>query len=120
MVPTPVGSRLLSLSLINRAGAVAQESLPRDFARTSDALPAAPQPAPWPNQASPGRRCSSSHFDCLFSTRFFDYEIKPVYLRASPMADVNDKKLIALVRAAMDATKTGCWRVTERTQTTQA
>jgi len=40
---------------------------------------------------------NSSLFNWLFSTRFYDYEIKPVYLRNSPLADCNDKKLISLV-----------------------
>lgn len=40
---------------------------------------------------------NSELFQWLFATRFFDYEIKPVYLRAAPLADANDSKLVALV-----------------------
>jgi hypothetical protein len=44
---------------------------------------------------------NSSLFNWLFSTRYFDYEIKPVYLRACPMPDVNDAKLVRAVTAIM-------------------
>lgn len=40
---------------------------------------------------------NSSLFNWIFSTRFFDYEIKPVYLRQAPMADVNNERLVRLV-----------------------
>ncbi|MDP1624355.1 MAG: N-6 DNA methylase [bacterium] len=40
---------------------------------------------------------NSNLFNWLFSTRYYDYEIKPVYLRNSPLADCNNKKLISLV-----------------------
>ncbi|MDQ3693827.1 MAG: N-6 DNA methylase [Chloroflexota bacterium] len=40
---------------------------------------------------------NSSLFNWLFSTRFYDYEIKPVYLRASPLADANYPALIGAV-----------------------
>ncbi|HAJ79595.1 MAG TPA: restriction endonuclease subunit M, partial [Fibrobacteres bacterium] len=40
---------------------------------------------------------NSSFFDWLFSTNYYDYEIKPVYLRKSPLADTNNKNLIKLV-----------------------
>jgi hypothetical protein len=40
---------------------------------------------------------NSELFQWLFSTRFFDYEIKPVYLRSAPLADSNDAGLIGLV-----------------------
>ena len=40
---------------------------------------------------------NSELFQWLFSTRFFDYEIKPVYLRSAPLADSNDSALVALV-----------------------
>lgn len=33
---------------------------------------------------------NSQLFQWLFGTRFFDYEIKPVYLRSAPLADSND------------------------------
>lgn len=44
---------------------------------------------------------NSSLFNWLYSTRFFDYEIKPVYLRASPMANTNDPQLVKLVKAML-------------------
>ena len=40
---------------------------------------------------------NSKLFDWLFSTRFYDYEIKPVYLRSCPLADTNNKKLIDFI-----------------------
>jgi hypothetical protein len=40
---------------------------------------------------------NSELFQWLFSSRFFDYEIKPVYLRSAPLANSNDFKLIELV-----------------------
>ena len=55
---------------------------------------------------------NSSLFNWIFSSRYFDYEIKPVYLRACPMPDVNDSKLIKAVssiiqtQAAIDASRT--------------
>jgi type I restriction-modification system DNA methylase subunit/predicted type IV restriction endonuclease len=36
---------------------------------------------------------NSNLLNWIYSTRFFDYEIKPIYLRVSPLADVNDVKL---------------------------
>ncbi len=36
---------------------------------------------------------NSALFNWLYSTRFFDYEIKPVYLRSTPIADTEDKEL---------------------------
>lgn len=42
---------------------------------------------------------NSSTFNWLFSTRYYDYEIKPVYLRACPMPDVNDTSLVRAVSA---------------------
>ncbi len=41
---------------------------------------------------------NSRLFNWLFSTRFFDYEIKPVYIRTAPLANPNDEDLNALVR----------------------
>jgi adenine-specific DNA-methyltransferase len=41
---------------------------------------------------------NSELFQWLFATRFFDYEIKPVYLRSAPMADTKDSKLVAMVQ----------------------
>ena len=40
---------------------------------------------------------NSTLLNWIFSTRFYDYEIKPVYLRACPLADVNNSKLVNLV-----------------------
>ncbi|MFA5689642.1 MAG: TaqI-like C-terminal specificity domain-containing protein [Kiritimatiellales bacterium] len=40
---------------------------------------------------------NSSLFNWLYLNRYFDYEIKPVYLRKSPLCDVNNKKLNQLV-----------------------
>jgi hypothetical protein len=40
---------------------------------------------------------NSQLFQWLFSTRFFDYEIKPVYLRIAPLANSNDFELESLV-----------------------
>ena len=40
---------------------------------------------------------NSNLFNWLFSTRFFDYEIKPVYLRSAPLADANDRHLNEMV-----------------------
>lgn len=56
---------------------------------------------------------NSELFNWLYSTRYIDYEIKPVYLRNSPMADVNNAELIKLVKSVIkdkqknkDTTKT--------------
>jgi len=40
---------------------------------------------------------NSELFQWLFSTRFFDYEIKPIYLRGAPLANSNDPQLGSLV-----------------------
>ena len=40
---------------------------------------------------------NSNLFNWLFSTRYFDYEIKPVYLRSCPLANVKNANLISLV-----------------------
>ncbi len=40
---------------------------------------------------------NSSLFNWLYSNRFFDYEIKPIYLRNSPLCDTNNNELIYLV-----------------------
>jgi type I restriction-modification system DNA methylase subunit len=40
---------------------------------------------------------NSQLFQWLFATRFFDYEIKPVYLRIAPLADSNDAPLESAV-----------------------
>jgi hypothetical protein len=39
----------------------------------------------------------------LFSTRYFDYEIKPVYLRSCPLPDVNNEQLRKTVEKILDA-----------------
>ena len=41
---------------------------------------------------------NSRVYNWLYSTRYYDYEIKPVYLKASPIPDVNDPKLVKLVK----------------------
>jgi adenine-specific DNA-methyltransferase len=41
---------------------------------------------------------NSQLFNWIFSTRFYDYEIKPVYLRTAPLANSNDPTLIGLVK----------------------
>jgi methylase of polypeptide subunit release factors len=46
---------------------------------------------------------NSTLFDWLFSTRFFDYEIKPVYLRQCPMPNVNEPALISAVEEMLRA-----------------
>jgi len=37
---------------------------------------------------------NSTLFNWLFSTRYFDYEIKPAYLRGCPLADCDENKLV--------------------------
>jgi len=41
---------------------------------------------------------NSKLFNWLYSKRFFDYEIKPIYLRNSPMCDTNNVELVNLVK----------------------
>jgi hypothetical protein len=56
---------------------------------------------------------NSSLYEWLFSTRYFDYEIKPVYLRTAPLADTKDPRLTRLTKRllkttlALEAAKTG-------------
>ena len=45
---------------------------------------------------------NSSLFNWLFSTRFYDYEIKPVYMRICPLADATDAQLNGAVRSMLD------------------
>jgi hypothetical protein len=45
---------------------------------------------------------NSSLFNWLFSTRYYDYEIKPVYLRNCPLADPKDKTLVRLVTRVLN------------------
>jgi hypothetical protein len=40
----------------------------------------------------------SKLFNWIYSLRFLDYEIKPIYLRKSPLCDSNDKSLISKVK----------------------
>lgn len=40
---------------------------------------------------------NSKLFNWLYSKRYFDYEIKPIYLRNSPLAETNNLELIAKV-----------------------
>lgn len=40
---------------------------------------------------------NSSLYNWLYSNRYYDYEIKPIYLRNSPLCDTNNKELISLV-----------------------
>lgn len=41
---------------------------------------------------------NSKLFNWLYSKRYFDYEIKPIYLRNSPLADINNSELIIKVK----------------------
>jgi hypothetical protein len=41
---------------------------------------------------------NSQLYNWLFSTRYFDYEIKPIYLKECPLADTNSPDLLALVK----------------------
>jgi hypothetical protein len=47
---------------------------------------------------------NSSLYEWLFSTRYFDYEIKPVYLRAAPLADTENQSLVKAARRLMETT----------------
>jgi type I restriction-modification system DNA methylase subunit len=60
---------------------------------------------------------NSNLFNWLFSSRFYDYEIKPVYLRASPMADVNDARLVKLVGDMLEAKRELAQAQTDRDKT---
>jgi len=44
---------------------------------------------------------NSKLFNWLYSTRYIDYEIKPIYLRNSPLANTNNKQLIKLVKSVI-------------------
>jgi adenine-specific DNA-methyltransferase len=48
---------------------------------------------------------NSNLFNWLFSTRFIDYEIKPIYLRKSPLADTNNSELIEKVQRLLTSKK---------------
>lgn len=63
---------------------------------------------------------NSKLFNWLFSTRYYDYEIKPVYLRSCPLADANNKELVSAVdrvlelRAGHSSVKTSEERVRQQ------
>jgi adenine-specific DNA-methyltransferase len=46
---------------------------------------------------------NSSLLNWLFSVSFYDYEIKPIYLRQAPLADEADIRLVKLVREMLHA-----------------
>ena len=48
---------------------------------------------------------NSSLYEWLFATRYFDYEIKPVYLRAAPLADTEHPGLVKLTKRLLTATQ---------------
>lgn len=48
---------------------------------------------------------NSNLFQWIFAKKFFDYEIKPIYIKQCPMADVNNERLVALVNKILDNTK---------------
>jgi hypothetical protein len=45
---------------------------------------------------------NSKLFNWLYTKRYFDYEIKPIYLRNSPLCDTNDNELIRLVKEIIE------------------
>lgn len=45
---------------------------------------------------------NSNLFNWLYSKRFLDYEIKPTYLKISPLADTNNLELIQLVKERLN------------------
>ncbi|MDD3740504.1 MAG: Eco57I restriction-modification methylase domain-containing protein [Bacteroidales bacterium] len=45
---------------------------------------------------------NSKLFNWLYSKRYFDYEIKPIYLRNSPLCNTNDKELNRLVKEIIE------------------
>lgn len=49
---------------------------------------------------------NSNLFNWLYSKRYFDYEIKPIYLRNSPLCNTNDKELNRLVKSIIEKRKT--------------
>jgi len=56
---------------------------------------------------------NSTLFNWIYSSSYFDYEIKPIYLRSSPLANSNDSRLVGAVERMLDlhrrlsASKTG-------------
>jgi len=49
---------------------------------------------------------NSKLFNWLYSKRYFDYEIKPIYLRNSPLCNTNDKELNRLVKEIIELRNT--------------
>jgi len=45
---------------------------------------------------------NSKLFNWLYSKRYFDYEIKPIYLKNSPLCNTNDKELNRLVKEIIE------------------
>jgi hypothetical protein len=45
---------------------------------------------------------NSKLFNWLYTKRYFDYEIKPIYLRNSPLCDTNDNELNRLVKEIIE------------------
>jgi hypothetical protein len=62
---------------------------------------------------------NSKLFNWLFSTRFYDYEIKPNYLRICPLADCNNQKLISAVQQILTLNKSTTRRNLPPTQLSQ-
>ncbi len=50
---------------------------------------------------------NSKLYNWLFSNRYYDYEIKPIYLRNSPLCNVNDKYLCLCSKQILEAKKQG-------------
>ena len=48
---------------------------------------------------------NSRLYNWLYSVRFLDYEIKPIYLRRSPLCDTNNPSLVSIVKQILDAKK---------------
>jgi len=45
---------------------------------------------------------NSNLFNWLYSKRFYDYEIKPTYLKTSPLANTNNQRLILKVKSILE------------------
>ncbi len=93
--------RTRNLSLTRRVVATIDETGAYNLNRLSNII------------ARPGRSLAgllgilnSTLFNWLFSTRWFDYEIKPVYLRSSPLADSEDPALETAVRRMLQLVAT--------------
>jgi adenine-specific DNA-methyltransferase len=48
---------------------------------------------------------NSTLFNWIYSSYYYDYEIKPVYLRSSPLANSNDPRLISTVERMLSLHK---------------